>query len=341
MKKLHLFFLLFFSTFYIFADAWDDINSKLIPKTNSVAAAAAPQKVEENNPQNLLLTTNIWIVVKTKKFSVFSHNHDFSLLIKNFAENSLTSIAEKLYIDIPKNFNSKIYIFDSNDELNKYINDAFQGAEIERWFDGQSLLAYRFSDKKKLRKNLLNNDLPYLITAALLNCIDPNDNIPFTLKTGFAASFQQSVSNNIKRYSAALLDDKDIWLDYKTLFSTTYDPFDEPEIIDNAEAQAAIWAMFIRSKLEKKQTANLLFNLANSGNLKKSFANAFQVSMFDTMPRIEERAHQWLKEKFPVKRKNVYALSQTNKKIIILAFAGFVLAFFIILFYKWITDLIN
>jgi len=334
MKKLILLF--FISSLFASAKSWDDIKSNAPIISNSL-----PKAKNIGNKKNLLISTNIWIVVKTKNVEVYSHNRDFSILINDFAEKFLTSVSSNLNLKIPKNFHLKIYLFDTNNELKKYLDDSFAATDIQRWCINQSALAYRFNERKKLRKKLLQDDLPFLITFALLNAVDKNNTIPFSLKNGLAISFEQSVSNRLKKFSSDLANDQDIWVCYKILFDSAYEPDDDPDFIDVMDAEAAAWAMFIKAKLLEDQISELIYNLAEKRDLKKSFAKAFEVSLFDTMPRIEERVRQWLKEKFPANNHNIYYISQKNRILILVAFAGIIIVFFLTILYKWLKDLIK
>jgi hypothetical protein len=93
--------------------------------------------------------------------------------------------------------------------------------------------------------------------------------------------------------------------------------------------------------LLEDKIAELIYNLAERKSMKKSFANAFGVSLFDTMPRIEERVRQWLIERFPVNKKHIYYISQKNRILILTAFAGIIFVLFLTILYKWLKDLIK
>ncbi len=102
-----------------------------------------------------------------------------------------------------------------------------------------------------------------------------------------------------------------------------------------------MWAMFIRNKLSPRQTSELINNLTHGVSMKKAFAKAFDVGMFDTMPRIEEKMRKWFNNEFPAKRKQTFYISKRNRILIILSFASFIVIFFLIILYKWLKDLIS
>ena len=335
MKKKCIIILSLFLCLSIYAD-WEDINSKLIPASNVNVKSESV-----SNPKNLLDSTNIWIVVKSDNVSVYSHNRDYSIYLKKSSEEFLDTLSAKLNITVPRNFHCKLFAFDSQKEMMEYLSEGVSGINVERWCEDESLLTYRFSDNNKLRRKVFQDDLPYLLTLAVLNKIDANNKIPAILKIGFAISTEQSVSNKLKRLRYNLLEDNERWVDYTTLFKTHFDAYDEPEFIDNTEAEAALWAMYIRNKLSPQQTRNLIYDLANDVDMNKAFAKAFDVSLFDTMPRIEEKMRKWFNNDFPAKLKQTYFISKANRIIIILSFAGLIVIVFLIILYKWLKDLIS
>jgi hypothetical protein len=293
------------------------------------------------DPKTFLGSTNIWIVVKSDNVSTYSHNRNYSIYLKNSAEAFLNGLSTNLGVTIPNDFYCKLFAFDSQNEMMKYLSETFSGIDVERWYENESLLTYRFSENKKLRKKVFRDDLPYLLTLSVLNKIDSKNGIPETLKIGFAVSTEQSVSNKLKKFRYDLLENNEKWLEYKTLFNTHFDAYDEPEFIDNIEGESALWAMFIRSKLSPQQTGKLIYNLADSVDMEKAFAKAFGVGMFDTMPRIEEQMRKWFNKEFPAKLKQTFYISKANRILIILSFAGLIVLVFLTILYKWIKDLIN
>ena len=335
MKKSCLLILSLCLCLSIYA-GWEDIDSKLIPASN-VNVKSEPV----SNPKNLLDSTNIWIVVKSDNISTYSHNSDYSVYLKKSSEEFLNKLSTNFNITIPSDFYCKLFAFDNQKEMMEYLSEAVSGIDVERWCENESLLTYRFSENKKLRRKVFQDDLPFLLTLAVLNKIDAKNIIPATLKIGFAISTEQSVSNKLKRLRYNLLEDNERWVDYTTLFKTHFDAYDEPEFIDSIEAEAALWAMYIRNKLSPQQTGNLIYDLANGDDMKKSFAKAFDVSLFDTMPRIEEQMRKWFNNDFHVKLKQTFFISKTNRIILILSFAGLIVLVLLIILYKWLKDLIS
>jgi len=335
MKKVCFFILAFLISLSVYAGR-ENTEFKMTSLSNDHSKSNSAL-----NPKTFLTSTNIWIVVNTDNISTYSHNKNYSIYLKNSAEVFLKSLSTNLNISIPKNFHCKLFAFDSQNEMIKYISDAVTGAEIERWYEKGSLLTYRFSENKKLRKKVFQDDLPYLLTLAVLNRIDVKNRVPEALKIGFAVSTEKSASDKLKKLSYNLLDDNEKWIDYQTLFKTHIDPYDEPEVIDDIEGQSAMWAMFIRNKLSPRQTSELINNLTHGVSMKKAFAKAFDVGMFDTMPRIEEKMRKWFNNEFPAKRKQTFYISKRNRILIILSFASFIVIFFLIILYKWLKDLIS
>ncbi len=316
--------------------SWDDIKSKLVSSSNIYS-----ENKSDSEPGSLLDSTNVWFVVKSDNVSAYSHNRSFSIYLKKSAEAFINKLSTNLNITIPHNFHCKLFAFDNQKEMMEYLSDSVSGIDVERWRENESLTTYRFSDKNKLRRKVFRDDIPYLITLAVLNQIDRNNKIPETLKIGFAISTEQSVSNKLKSLNYNLLDDSEKWIDYKTLFKTHFDAYDEPEFIDNIEAEAALWAMYIRNKLSPQQTGKLIYNLASGADLQKTFARAFDVGMFDTMPRLEEHVRKWLENEFPVEQKTTFYLSTRNKNMIIISFAGLIFILIVSVVYKWLKDLIG
>ncbi len=335
MKKIHLLILAFLMCLTIQAD-WDDIKSKLISSSNINSESKSDSKSE-----SLLDSTNIWFVVKSENVSVYSHNRSFSIYLKKSAEAFINKLSTNFNITIPHNFHCKLFAFDNQNGMMEYLSDSVSGIDVERWYENESLTTFRFSNKNKLRRKVFRDDIPYLLTLAVLNKIDAKNKIPETLKIGFAISTEQSVSNKLKSLSFNLLDDSEKWIDYKTLFKIHFDAYDEPEFIDNIEAEAALWAMYIRNKLSPQQTGKLIYDLANGADLQKTFARAFDVGMFDTMPRLEEHVRKWLSIEFPVKPKTTFYLSTRNKNMIIISFAGLIFILIVSVIYKWLKDLIH
>ena len=315
---------------------WDDIKSKLISSSNVYSESKSDLK-----PESLLDSTSIWFVVKNKNVSAYSHNRKFSVYLKKSAEKFINKLSTNLNITIPQNFHCKLFAFDNQNEMMEYLSDSVTGLDVERWYENESLLTYRFSNKHKLRRKVFRDDIPYLLTLAVLNKIDKKNKIPETLKIGFAISTEQSVSNKLKIFSYNLLDNSEKWIEYKTLFKTHFDAYDEPEFIDNIEAEAALWAMYIRNKLSPQHTGQLIYNLANGADLQKTFAKAFDVGMFDTMPRLEEHVRKWLDNEFHVKPKTTFYLSTRNKNMIIISFAGLIFIIIVSVAYKWLKDMIG
>ena len=316
--------------------SWDNPESKLALSSNIHSESKSDLK-----PESLLDSTSLWFVVKNKNVSVHSHNRKFSVYLKKSAEAFLNKLSTNLNITIPRNFHCKLFAFDNKNEMMEFISDSVSGIDVERWYENESLTTYRFSNKNKLRRKVFRDDIPYLLTLAILNKIDTKNKIPETLKIGFAISTEQSVSNKLKNFNYSLLDDSEKWIDYKTLFKTHFDAYDEPEFIDNIEAEAALWAMYIRNKLSPQQTGKLIYDLANGADLKKTFARAFDVGMFDTMPRIEEHVRKWLEKEFPIKQKTTFYMSTRNKNMIIISFAGLIFIIIVSVVYKWLKDMIH
>jgi len=337
MKFFYPFILAFFVSLSVYA-GWENTEFKMTALSNVHSEIESQSALD---PKTFLGSTNIWIVVKSGNISTYSHNRNFSIYLKNSAETVLDNSSTNLGITIPNDFHCKLFAFDGQDEMMKYLSETFSGIDAERWCENESLLTYRFSENKKLRKKVFQDDLPYLLTLAVLNKIDINNKIPETLKIGFAVSTEQSVSNKLKKFRCNLLENNENWLEYKTLFKTHFDPYDEPEYIENVEGESALWAMFIRKKLSPQRTGELIYNLANGGNMNKTFAKTFDVGMFDTMPRIEEQMRKWFNKEFPAKSKQTFFISKTNRILIILSFAGLIVLVFLIILYKWFKDLIN
>ena len=335
MRKFYLLLIVFSICLPIYA-GWEDIESKLISSSNIHSKSESVL-----NPKTFLASTNIWIVVKTDNISTYSHNRNYSIYLKNSAEAFLNSLSTNLNITIPGNFHCELFAFDNKNEMMKYLSETFSGVDVERWYENGSLLTYRFSDNKKLRRKVFRDDLPYLLTLAVLNQIDSENKIPEALKIGFAVSTEQSVSNKLKELSYNLLENNEKWIDYSTLFKTHLDAYDEPEFIDSTEAESALWAMFIRNKLSRQQTGQLIRDLANGADMKRAFAKAFGVGMFDTMPRIEEQMRKWFNNEFPAKLNQTFFISKSNRILIILSFGGLIVLVFLIILYKWLKDLIN
>lgn len=335
MKKFSFFILAFLFSLSVYA-GWENTKFKMASLSNVHSETKSVL-----DPKTFLASTNIWIVVKTDNISTYSHNRNYSIYLKNSAEAVLVNLSTNLGITIPNDFHCKLFAFDSQNEMMKYISETYSGIDVERWYENESLLTYRFSENKKLRKRVFQDDLPYLLTLAVLNKIDINNKIPETLKIGFAVSTEQSVSNKLKKFRYDLLENNENWLEYKTLFNTHFDAYDEPEFVDNVEGESALWAMFIRNKLSPRQTGKLIYNLAGGMDMKQTFAKAFDVGMFDTMPRIEEQMRKWFNKEFPAKLKQTFFISKANRILIILSFAGLIVLFFLIMLYKWIKDLIN
>jgi len=338
----YLSFLLLAICLSTYAD-WDGPSLK----TSSVSPVVPPSvdvsfdKLPLSKIKSFLDSTNIWIVVKTDDNAIYSHNRNLSIYLKKFAESTINKISNHLNIVVPENFHYKLFTFDNKYEMMEYLSDSFAGVDIERWYDNESLLTYKLSNNNKLRRNLFQDDIPYLLTLAVLNKIDEKNKIPETLKIGFAISSQQSVSNILKSFRYDLLNDDEKWIDYDVLFNTHIDAFEEPDFIDDVEAESALWAMFIRNKLTPELTGKLIYELANGADLQKSFSKAFDVGMFDTMPRLEEQARKWFENTIPDKRKKTYFISKTNRNIILLTFAGLIFIIFLIVLYKWLKDLIG
>ena len=335
MKKLPFLILVFLMCLPIQAD-WDDIKSKL-----SLSSNIYSESKSDLEPESFIDSTNLWFVVKSENVSAYSHNRNFSIYLKNSAEAFINKLSTNFNITIPQNFHCKLFAFDNQKEMMEYLSDSVSGIDVERWYENESLLTYRFSNKHKLRRKVFRDDIPYLMTLAVLNKIDAKNKIPETLKIGFAISTEQSVSNKLQNLRYNLLDDNEKWIDYKTLFKIHFDAYDEPEFIDNIEAESALWAMYIRNKLSHQQTEKLIFNLANGADLQKTFANTFDVGMFDTMPRLEEHVRKWHEKEFPVKQKTTFYLSTRNKNMIIISFAGLIFIIIVSVIYKWLKDLIG
>ena len=315
---------------------WDDIKSKLSLAPNNYAESEA-----NIDPKTFLTSTNIWFVVKAVNVSTYSHNKNFSVYLKNSVETFLDKLSINFNITIPKDFHCKLFAFDTQKKMMNYLSDSISGIDVERWHENESLLTYRFSEKHKLRRKVFQDDIPYLLTLAVLNKIDSKNKIPETLKIGFALSMEQSVSNKLKNLSYNLNNDNEKWIDYKTLFNVHFDAYDEPEFINDIEGESTLWAMFIRNKLTSQQTGKLIHNLANGADIQKTFAKNFNVGMFDTMPRLEEHAREWLNEEFPAEDRTTFYLSKTNKNMIILSFAGLIFIVFMTVFYKWLKELVR
>jgi len=335
MKKFCFFILAFLVCLPIHA-GWENRGFEMASLSNVHSESKSAL-----DPETFLDSTNIWIVVKSGNISTYSHNRNFSIYLKNSAEAILNNLSTNLGIKIPRGFHCKLFAFDSQDEMMKYLSETFSGVEVERWYENESLLTYRLSKNKKLRKKVFQDDLPYLLTLAVLDKIDIDNRIPETLKIGFAVSNEQSVSNKLKKFRYDLLENNENWLEYKTLFNTHFDAYDEPEFIDNIEGESALWAMFIRNKLSPRQTGKLIYNLAGGMDMKQTFAKAFDVGMFDTMPRIEEQMRKWFNKEFPAKLKQTFFISKANRILILLSFAGLIVLVFLIMLYKWIKDLIS
>ncbi len=274
-----------------------------------------------------------WYRSQSDRFSIYSKNKYLSSYLNELSQNILNKITNEVLASIPENFEIEIYVHQDINEIASFLKCDPAEYKLKRWQKDSTLMSYQLDNKNNFRTDLLDNDIPYIITLAYLNAVDANGNIPSALKIGLAHSMEKNITNIVKN---SINQDNSFWVTQNKLFE--FKPFesDEEIYLNKISGTSTAWILYIKNNCSKNIFKNALAEIINGKDISIVLGEILELGKYDILPRLEEKIKDYTVNNFSDEKKTINPSVIDFKPIISKALPAFAVIILIFVVLAWI-----
>ncbi len=278
-------------------------------------------------------SSSTWFRSQNDRVSVYSKNKHLASFLNKLSINVFNKITNEFLGSVPENFELEIYIHRNADDIASFLKGGLVEHKLKRWQKDSTLMSYQLDNKNLFRPELLNDDIPYMITLAFLNAADPDGKIPSVLKIGLAHSMENSATNIIKN---SLNQNESFWINQDEFFDFKPFELDEEVYLNKVSGTSAAWALYLKNNCSKTTFKNALAEIISGNELSVSLGKALKLGKYDVLPRLEEKIKNWILNGFYSDKKKAKSAGLDFRQVISIALPVLAVLFLIFAFLSWI-----